>query len=329
MYIIYRLGGSLFNLRRLRAQTKTFEHLIRNLPFADDATVVAHTERERALQCIRSGLEDAAQVSGLEVSLTNTEVLHQPAPRVEYRPPHITIGDTELKAAVQQFTYLGRTISTDARIDKKMDNRLAKTNRAFGSLYTRVWNNIYLKNSTKISVYRAVVLMTPLYGSEYYVTCRSRLRLLERFHQRCLRTILSIHWSDFITNIDVLKRTGITSTEAMLLKSRLQWARYVSRMEDHHLPKIIMYGVLATGHRHVGAPKKHFKDFLKKSLVCSHIGHCQWSTLAADRGSWRLTITMSASFFENSRRINEEEKRRRKQHAAMKRRNVDNPDLQP
>ena len=119
VYVRYRLNGSLFNLRRLQAHTKTQERLIQNLLFADDAALVAHTER--ALQCMTSCFADVWRLFGLEVSLKKTEVLHQPTPHEENRPPHISIGDTELKSTLQ-FTYLGCTISFDAKIDKAIDN---------------------------------------------------------------------------------------------------------------------------------------------------------------------------------------------------------------
>ena len=232
-----------------------------------------------------------------------------------YRAPHISIGETVLKS-VEQFTYLGCAISSNARIDGEIDNRLAKANNAFGRLYKRVWNNKHLRIITKISVYRAVVLTTLLYGSESWVTYRNHLKLLERFHQRCRRTILNIHWSDYITNIIVLERADITSIEAMLLKIQLRWAGHVAKMEDHRLPKIILYGELSSGLRNRGAPKKRYKDILKKSLGACNISHLEWTTLAEDRSTWRRTISKAASSFESSRRSAIEEKHQRRKNSA-------------
>ena len=197
--------------------------------------------------------------SDLEVSLKKTEVLYQPVPKETYCLPHITVGETELKA-VQQFTYLGCTITSDTKINKEVDNRLAKANSAFGRLYSHVWSNKHLKIATTISIYRAVVLPTLLYGSETWVTYSHHLRLLERFHQRCLRSIFNIHWSNYVTNVEVLQQAGITSIEAMMLKTQLRRAGHGSRMEVHHLTKIVLYGELSTGHHDRGAPKTSLRN---------------------------------------------------------------------
>ena len=45
VYVTYNMDGSLLNLRRLQVHTKTQERLIRDLPFADDVALVAHTEQ--------------------------------------------------------------------------------------------------------------------------------------------------------------------------------------------------------------------------------------------------------------------------------------------
>ena len=44
IYIRFRIDGSLFNLRRLLVRTKTIEELITELLFADDCTILGHTE---------------------------------------------------------------------------------------------------------------------------------------------------------------------------------------------------------------------------------------------------------------------------------------------
>ncbi|GFS13568.1 RNA-directed DNA polymerase from mobile element jockey-like protein [Elysia marginata] len=47
VYVRYRLDGSLFNLRRLQAHTKTQERLIRDLLFADDAALAVQKSLEK------------------------------------------------------------------------------------------------------------------------------------------------------------------------------------------------------------------------------------------------------------------------------------------
>ncbi|XP_069789793.1 uncharacterized protein [Narcine bancroftii] len=305
------IDDSLFNLRRLQAHTKKQEQLVRELLFADHAALVAHSEP--ALQRMTSCFAETAKMFGLEVSLKKTEVFHQPAPHHDYQPPHISIGHTELKT-VNQFTYLGCTISPDARIDNEIDNRLTKANSTFGRLHKRVWKNNHLKNLTKISIYRAVVIPRLLFSSESWVLYRHHLWLLERFPQRCLRSILNIHWNDFITNIEVLELAESASIESMLLKTQLCWVGHISRMEDHCLPKIVFYSELSTGHRDRGAPKKRYKDCLKKSLGACHIDHRQWADIASNHASWRLTVRRAATSFEEDRRAHIIDKRQRRKN---------------
>ena len=50
IYIRFRTDGSVFNLRRLLARTKTIDKLITELLFADDCALLTHTEE--ALQHI-------------------------------------------------------------------------------------------------------------------------------------------------------------------------------------------------------------------------------------------------------------------------------------
>ena len=94
IYIRFRTDGSLFNVQRLLARTKTIEELSTELLFADDCVLLANTEE--AIQHIVNRFSDAAKNFGFFISLKKTEVLHQPRPREAYSPPHISIDGTNL-----------------------------------------------------------------------------------------------------------------------------------------------------------------------------------------------------------------------------------------
>ena len=80
-------------------------------------------------------------------------------------PPHITIDGTNTYA-VEHLIYLGSVIYNDATVGKDLDNRLSEASSYFGRLSKRVWQSHSLRLSTKIHVYRAVVVPTLLYGAE-------------------------------------------------------------------------------------------------------------------------------------------------------------------
>ena len=112
----------------------------------------------------------------------------------------------------------------------------------------RAWSKKNLKDKTKILVYRAVVLTTLLRGLETWVT------------YPCVRTILNICWSDFVTHFEILEQAKIASIDAMPLKYHLLWAEHVSKMVEHRLQKIDLYGELSIG----------YKDCHEMSLAAYH-----------------------------------------------------------
>ena len=74
------------------------------------------------------------------------EVLHQPAPWEKYHPSSNIIGMTELKVT-HQFFYLGYIIISDAKINKKIKNKLTKASRAFSMLCKCMLYNKHLKEN--------------------------------------------------------------------------------------------------------------------------------------------------------------------------------------
>ena len=135
---------------------------------------------EEALENIINHFSDAANNFGLIITLKKTEVLCQPPPHEAYSPSHISIDSTNLNA-VDHFTYLGSIISNDATVSKDLDNRLSKVSSSFGRLSKSMAESLAAP-STKIQMYRVIIVPTLLYCAETWVLYRKRIRLLEQVH---------------------------------------------------------------------------------------------------------------------------------------------------
>ena len=184
-------------------------------------------------------------------------------------PPTINFSRASLSSAC--IKCLVSVISSDGSLDKEISARICKASQALGRLKTRVVNQHNTRRSTKLKVYRAVVLTSLLYGCETWTLYRRHLKQLERFRMRSLRSIVNFEWQDRVSKLQALDMAEATSIEAMILKSRLRWVRHVIYMEDNRLPKQLMFGELASGKRKQGRPLKRFKDCVKASISHAEI----------------------------------------------------------
>ena len=90
------------------------------------------------------------------------------------------------------------------------------------------------------------------------------------------------HWSSFINTACApslasngkttcrrksLQRASVPSIESILLQVQLRWAGHVTRMEDVRMPKAVFFSELREGKRDRGAPRKRYKDQLKRQLA--------------------------------------------------------------
>ena len=307
----YRLDRSLFDLSKLKARTKTELCNIKELQYADDAAIVAHSPQ--VLQSMIDTLLRTYNRMGLKMNTEKTEVMRMASDTHETES--ITVGPVQLKN-VNDFRYLGSYLSSDWSLDKEIAFRIGRAAAAFGSLRERVFSNRNLKLATKISVYDAVCLSTLLYGAETWTIYRSQIRKLEAYHIQCLQKILNISWKDKVTHNEILSRTSCKSIEYLVAQRQLRWAGHVIRMEDVRLPKRVLYGELTRGQRLRGGQKKRFKDYLKATLTKCHINPNELELLARDRAAWRRTCRLGLDKFEQERRDHRDEMRRRRHERA-------------
>jgi hypothetical protein len=104
IFLHTRSDGNLFYLARLRAKTKLHKVLMRDMLFADDEALAAHTETD--FKGLITLFAEACTEFGLTISLKKTNIMAQDVSTT----PTIAIGDHTLEV-VDKFTYLGSTIS--------------------------------------------------------------------------------------------------------------------------------------------------------------------------------------------------------------------------
>ena len=271
--------------------------------------LTAHTEG--ALQELINCFSYACNEFGLTISIKETNILCQ---NISFAPT-ISIGDDTLEV-VDNFTYLGSTISSRLNLDTELNSRIGKASTAMARLSKRVWENNMLTINTKTKVYQACVLSTLMYGSESWSLYTRQERRLNSFHQRCLRRILGITWQNHVSNKEVLDKAGIPSMFALLSQRRFRWLGHVTRMHDGRLPKDILYGELATGTRPTGRPMLRYKDTCKRDLVASGILPASLERLAADRQGWRATTRSAIRRAEEKREELLEARRTRRHRSA-------------
>ena len=119
IYLHTRSDGGLFNLARLNAKKKVRKSTIRvrDMLFA----IVTHTKED--LQSLGDRFAKSCKEFGLTISINKTNVMVQGAD-----PPDITINGNHLDI-VDQFTYLGSTITNDFSLDADISKRIGKASK--------------------------------------------------------------------------------------------------------------------------------------------------------------------------------------------------------
>nr|VZI05285.1 unnamed protein product [Spirometra erinaceieuropaei] len=299
--IAYRTDGHLLNQRRMHFQSRVSTTTVHELLFADDCAL--NTTSEEEVQRSMDLFSAACENFGLVINTQKTVLMHQPPPysvTAPNAPPQISVNGTQLQV-VENFPYLGCTLSRNTRIDDEVANRISKASQAFGRLQSTVWNRHGLQLSTKLKMYKAVILSTLLYRTETWTMYAKQARRLNHFHLSRLRRILRLNWQDQIPDTDVLERTGILSIYAILRQMQLRWSGHLVRMDDERLPKRLFYGDVATGSRLQVGQIRRYKDTLKSSMKRLQINPTKSEELALNRPTWRRTVKIGAAIYEANR----------------------------
>ena len=128
---------------------------------------------------------------------------------------------------------------------------------------TGIVNNVFrpqkpLKETT-IKLYNKLTLQVLLYDSETWTIKARDASRISAAEMKYMRKTAGHTWTDYKTNLHIVKELGITPVLDKLLEYKRNWIQRVNRMPRDRLPRIMKH-YSATGRRNRGRPLKRILD---------------------------------------------------------------------
>jgi len=98
-----------------------------------------------------------------------------------------------------------------------------------------------------------------LYGSETWTIKARDASRISAAEMKYMRKTAGHTWTDYKTNLHIVKELGITPVLDKLLEYKRNWIQRVNRMPRDRLPRIMKH-YSATGRRNRGRPLKRILD---------------------------------------------------------------------
>jgi hypothetical protein len=128
----------------------------------------------------------ASKEIGLEVNAEKTKYMNMSRDQNAGQNGYIQIGNKSFET-VEQFEYLGTTLTDQNSIHEEIKNRLKSGNACYHSVQNLLSSSLLSKN-VKIKIYRTIIL----YGCETWSLALRKERTVRVFENRGLRRIFGL-----------------------------------------------------------------------------------------------------------------------------------------
>ena len=228
-----------------------------NLRFADDIDLIAGSNHE--LQDLTDRLTSRASAHGMEVSSEKSKVLVNN----NEKKANIRMNGEHLEE-VDNFKYLGATITKDGRSTTEVKTRLAMATSSMARLF-KIWHSKEISFSSKFKLYKSLVLSIALYGCESWTLLAELEKRIQSFEMKCLRRLLGISWQEKKTNefVRATIKQKVGKQEELLTtvkRRKMAWFGHVTRHQN--MSKTILQGTVP-GARKRGRQRKQWMDNIR------------------------------------------------------------------
>jgi len=176
---------------------------------------------------------------------------------------------------VEEFKYLGTTLTYQNSIPEEIKSRLRSGNACYHSVQNLLSSRL-LSKYLKITIYRTINLPVVLYGCETWsLTLREerKLRVFGRLHNEELNYL---YCSPNIVRV--------------IESRRMRWAGHVARMGEKRGVYMVLVGK-PEGKRPLGRPRRRWVDNIRMVLQEVGCGYVDWIGQAQDRDRWRTLVS--------------------------------------
>lgn len=198
---------------------------INNVRYADDTVLIADTTDK--LQNLVNIVNETSELYGLKINKKKTETMVITKSK-DIPALNIKINNTNIKQ-VNNFKYLGSTMTSDGRSTTEIKKRIGIAKTAFQKMRPLL-TNLKLNIKTRIRALKTYVWSTLTYGCETWTQNKEIQDRLEAFEMWTLRRMLKIPWTARKTNIQVLQQAE-TQRELMqqINRRQLKFMGHVTR----------------------------------------------------------------------------------------------------
>ena len=188
---------------------------------------------------------------------------------------------------VQQF--LGSMISADNTLDAEINHKVASAGFAWHQLnMSKLWCSKFLMLTSKVKIFRTIVLSILLYASETWPALQSYITRLNVFQVQCLRTRCGFSVPDRKTNDSILELCKLPTIADEVCFGWLRCLGHASRIsDDRHPQKLLLGQMLGTGVR--GRPTDSWNKMICSDLLKLGAAY-SWYRTVFDRTAWRQLI---------------------------------------
>ena len=157
-------------------------NIIKDIRFADDQAMIAHTEE--GLQMLMDKLSTTAATFNMKINVKKTKVMRISNNKDDAM--NITINGQQVEQ-VTAFKYLGSIISSDGRCTEEIRTRIAMAKKAFMKRKELLTKGLDIQ--TKKSIVKSIIWVVALYGSETWTLLEKEVKNIEAFKMWVLRHV--------------------------------------------------------------------------------------------------------------------------------------------